>query len=293
MSTHSATTGQIVLVCGATGRLAPLTPRLLSRGHQVLAATRDPASPAARRLRETGAHLIRADFADPASLRAAAVQASAVVAAGTAHAAGPAADTRHGRAIIDAAHAARTGHLVYVTAAGASQPTGVPVIDSKHAVEQHLRDSGVPHTIIAPAYFMENAWNPWNRAALAAGRWPSPVTRTRMLQQIPLADVLAFTIHVLESRGAMFGQRIEIASDQLTAEQAAAVISRLLGRPVHVAEPPPGQVNPLSAWLEHAGPRVDIAALRRRYPHIGWHTFADWAATQDWHPLLQPGHPRR
>ena len=199
MSTHSATTGQIVLVCGATGRLAPLTPRLLSRGHQVLAATRDPASPAARRLRETGAHLIRADFADPASLRAAAVQASAVVAAGTAHAAGPAADTRHGRAIIDAAHAARTGHLVYVTAAGASQPTGVPVIDSKHAVEQHLRDSGVPHTIIAPAYFMENAWNPWNRAALAAGRWPSPVTRTRMLQQIPLADVLAFTIHVLES----------------------------------------------------------------------------------------------
>src|SRR5215510_2710008 len=153
MSTHSATTGQIVLVCGATGRLAPLTPRLLSRGHQVLAATRDPASPAARRLRETGAHLIRADFADPASLRAAAVQASAVVAAGTAHAAGP--------AIIDAAHAARTGHLVYVTAAGASQPTGVPVIDSKHAVEQHLRDSGVPHTI--------------NRAGLLHGKRLEPV----------------------------------------------------------------------------------------------------------------------
>src|SRR5215510_7556356 len=36
-----------------------------------------------------------------------------------------------------------------------------------------------------------------------------------------------------------------------------------------------------------------IPALRRRYPHIGWHPIADWAATQDWHPLLQPGHPRR
>jgi uncharacterized protein YbjT (DUF2867 family) len=213
------------------------------------------------------------------------------VAAGTAHAAGPAADARHGRAIADAAHAAGTRHLVYITVAGAGHPTGVPVIDSKHAVEQYLRRRGVPHTVIAPVYFMENAWNPWNRAAWATGRWPSPVTRTRVLQQIPLADVLAFTVYVLESRDITLGQRIEIASDQLTAEHAATVVSRLLSRPVEVAEPPPGPQNPLSAWLEHAGPQVDIAAVRRRYPHIGWHTFAEWAATQDWHRLLPPAHP--
>jgi uncharacterized protein YbjT (DUF2867 family) len=133
-------------------------------------------------------------------------------------------------------------------------------------------------------------WNPWNQAALAAGRWPSPVTRSRLLQQIPLADVLAFTVHVLESGDVMLGQRTEIASDQLTADQAASVISSLLGRPVEVAEPP-ARVNPLAAWLEHAGPAVDITALRRDYPHIGWHTFADWATTQNWHPLLHPGHP--
>jgi len=117
------------------------------------------------------------------------------------------------------------------------------------------------------------------------------VTRSRLLQQIPLADVLAFTVHVLESRDVMLGQRIEIASDQLTADQAASVITTLLGRPVQVAEPRPAQVNPLSAWLEHTGPAVDITALRDRYPHIGWHTFTDWAATQNWHPLLHPEHP--
>jgi uncharacterized protein YbjT (DUF2867 family) len=292
MVTHARTRGLTVLFCGATGRLAPLTPRLLSRGHQVLAVTRDPTSTAAQRLRKAGAQLVRADFDDPDSLLAAAARADAVVAAGTAHAAGPAADIRHSRNIIDAARAAPAGHLVYVSVAGASQPTGVPIIDSKHAVEQYLRGSGVPHTIIAPVYFMENVWNPWNQAALAAGRWPSPVTRSRLLQQIPIADVLAFTVHVLESRDGMLGQRIEIASDQLTADQAADVISRLLGRPIAIAEPPPGQLNPLSAWLEHAGPAVDITALRRHYPHVGWHTFAGWAATQDWHPLLQSRHPR-
>jgi uncharacterized protein YbjT (DUF2867 family) len=291
MAAHARTRGLTVLFCGATGRLAALAPLLLSHGHQVLAATRDPSSPAAQRLRKAGAQLVQAGFDDPASLRAAAAGADAVVAAGTAHAAGPAADIRHGRNIIDAALAARVGHLVYVTVAGASQPTGVPIIDSKHAVEQHLRGSGVPHTIIAPVYFMENAWSSWNQAALATGRWPSPVTRSRLLQQIPLADVLAFTVHVLESRDGVLGQRIEIASDQLTAEQAARVISRLLSRPVEVTEPPPGQGNPMSAWLEHAGPAVDITALRRHYPHVGWHTFADWAATQDWHPLLRTRHP--
>lgn len=291
MAAHARTRGLTVLVCGATGRLAALVPLLLSHGHQVLATTRDPASPAARRLRQAGAQLAAAGFDDPASLLAAAARADAVVAAGTAHAAGPSADIRHGRNIIDAARAARAGHLVYITVAGATQSTGVPLIDSKHAVEQYLRRSGIPHTIVAPVYFMENVWNPWNQAALATGRWPSPVTRTRVLQQIPLADVLAFTVHVLESRHDMLGQRIEIASDQLTAEEAARIISRLLSRTVQVTEPPPGQGNPLSAWLEHAGPAVDITALRRHYPHVGWHTFADWAATQNWHPLLQSRHP--
>jgi uncharacterized protein YbjT (DUF2867 family) len=291
MAAHARTRELTVLFCGATGRLAALAPLLLSHGHRVLAATRDPSSPAARRLRNAGAQLVQADFDDPASLRAAAAEADAIVAAGTAHAAGPAADIRHGRNIINAARAAQAGHLVYITVAGASQPTGVPIIDSKHAVEQHLRGSGVPHTIIAPVYFMENVWNPWNQAALATGRWPSPVTRSRPLQQIPLADVLAFTLHVLESRDDVLGQRIEIASDQLTAEQAARVISRLLSCPVEVAEPPPGQGNPMSAWLEHAGPAVDTTALRRHYPHVGWHTFADWASTQSWHPLLKGSLP--
>jgi len=287
------TTPLTVLFCGATGRFGALTPLLRSCGHRVVAATRDPASPAARRLRQAGAHLVRADFDDPASLRRAAAQADAVVTAGTAHAAGPPADTRHGRNIIAAARDARVGHLVYITVAGASQPTGVPVIDSKHAVELRLRGSNVPYTIIAPAYFMENVWNPWNEAALAAGRWPSPVARSRLLQQIPVADVLAFSAHVLESRDVMLGQRIEIASDQLTAGEAAAVVSRLLGRHLEVAEPPPGHVSQLSTWLEHAGTAVDIAGLRHRYPHIGWHTFADWATSQDWHRLLHPRHSRR
>jgi len=275
-----------VLVCGATGRFAGLTALLLDRGHRVLAATRDPGSPAARRLGERGAQVVRADFSGAAGLTAAARRADAVVAAGTAHAAGPAADARHGRNVIDAAGAAGVAHLVYVTVAGADRPTGVPVMDSKHAVERHLSGTGLPYTIVAPVYFMDNVWNPWNAPALAAGRLPSPVSPSRPLQQVPVADVLAFTAAMLESPAAALGQRIEIASDEISAEQAAEVVSRLLGRRVDADRPPAAShANPLFAWLERTGTSVDIPALRRSYPQLRWHTFASWAATQDWRRL--------
>jgi uncharacterized protein YbjT (DUF2867 family) len=250
----------------------------------VLAGTRRPDLPAARRLRDRGAQIVRLDFDDAASITHAARRADAMVAAGTAHAAGPAADVRHGRAIVDAAAAAGIGHLVYITVAGAEHRTGVPIIDSKHEVERHLRSVGVPYTIVAPAYFMDNVWNPWNTAALAAGMLPTPVSRCRPLQQIPIGDVLEFTAHVLESGHGGRAERIEIASDELSAAQAAETVSRLAGRPVGVADPAIGQ--PLFAWLERVGTQVDIAALRRRFPGIGWHTFADWAANQDWQSRL-------
>jgi hypothetical protein len=82
-----------------------------------------------------------------------------------------------------------------------------------------------------------------------------PVSRSRSLPQVPIADVLAFTIHVLEVRDAMLGERVEIASDEISAEQAADIVSGLLGRRVMVADPPTVPANPLFAWLERVARR--------------------------------------
>jgi hypothetical protein len=35
-------------------------------------------------------------------------------------------------------------------------------------------------------------------------------------------------------------------------------------------------------WFDRVGYDVDIAALRRGFPEVGWQTFADWAAGLDW-----------
>lgn len=38
-------------------------------------------------------------------------------------------------------------------------------------------------------------------------------------------------------------------------------------------------------WFDRAGYGVDVEALRREYPEVGWRTFRQWAESQDWSAL--------
>jgi uncharacterized protein YbjT (DUF2867 family) len=149
-----------ILTVGATGRLLPVTDLLLTRGHRVRVTARDLNGAVARGLARRGAEVVRADLDDPPSLRAAVEGVDAVFAAGSPHQAGPQGETRHGINVAEALADVGAAHLVFSSGAGAEQPTGVPVFDSKHAVEERIRALGLPHTVLAPTYFMENALHP-------------------------------------------------------------------------------------------------------------------------------------
>jgi uncharacterized protein YbjT (DUF2867 family) len=274
----------MILVAGATGRLRPMVDELLARELDVRVTARDPDAPHARQLAGRGAEVVRADLDDVASLRAAARGVDLVLAAGAPHRAGPQGEARHG---INAAEAAAdVGHLVFMSGAGAHEPTGVPVLDAKHAVERRIRELGIPHTILAPVYFMENAFNPWNVGALAAGRFPLALSPERALQQVAIADVAAVAAMVVERPSAFSGERIELAGDELTGEDAAAAVARVTGRDVTFHEVPrdslPDGMRALFQWLERAGHRTDLAALARRVPEVRRQRFEEWAAAQHW-----------
>ena len=90
------------------------------------------------------------------------------------------------------------------------------------------------------------------------------------------------------------GERITIASDELTAVDAARSLTRVVGRdfdaeqvsPDHL---PPG-VSALFGWLERVGHDVDMDALHQRAPDVGWHTYETWADSQ--RPRFQELCPR-
>jgi uncharacterized protein YbjT (DUF2867 family) len=283
-----------VLVSGATGQQGGALARvLLEKGHRVRAFVRRPDSPEAAELERLGAELAQGDFEEPSTIERAARSMDAVFVVATPFEAGMEAETRHGIAVADAAKTAGVGHLVYSSVANADKDTGIPHFDSKREVEEHVERLGVPYTIVAPVYFMENLLAPWTLPELKEGRLPMALPSSRPLQQIALSDIAAFTALVLEKREEFEGRRVDIASDELAGEEVAEVLTRVTGPEIHYVELPLEQVRQamgedgarMFEWFDQVGYSADIAALRRDHPEVGWHTFEGWAKEQEWSAL--------
>jgi uncharacterized protein YbjT (DUF2867 family) len=273
-----------VLVAGATGRLGMLVDLLLERGHAVTAMTRDPSSPAAARLRAAGAEVVHGDFDDSDSIASAADGVDAMFATGTAHRAGPDGELRHGRNVANAATAAGVPHIVYSSGDGAAPDSQLPLFRVKHQVEEYIRSLPIAHTILAPVYFMENLFNPWNVPTLKAGTFPSPIPVELPLQHVAIADLAKLAVMAIERPEEFAGRRLKVASDELSAEHAAQVLARVLDRDFTAEQLPREELSPgvraLFAWLEHNGRTVDLAALHDRYPEVGWHDYETWVRSQ-------------
>jgi uncharacterized protein YbjT (DUF2867 family) len=283
-----------VLVCGATGKQGgALARRLLEKGHSVRAFIRRPDSSAAKELERLGAELTEGDFEDPTTIEKAARGMDAVFVVATPFEAGTNTEIRHGIGAADAAKGAGVSHLVYSSVAGADQDTGIPHFDSKREVEKHIEGLGVPYTIVAPVYFMENLLVPWMLSELEEGRLPMALPASRPLQQIALADLAAFTAVVLENREEFVGRRVDIASDEFTGEEVAQNLTRATGREIEYVGLPLEQVRKtmgedgarMFRWFDQTGYSAAIDALRQEHPEVGWHTFEEWAMAQDWSAL--------
>jgi uncharacterized protein YbjT (DUF2867 family) len=272
-----------VLVVGATGRQGgAVTRALLQGGHHVRALTRSLAHPQADALRQRGARLAWADLDDTARVEESMRGADAVFIV-TADAG---AERRHGLGLIELARRVGTAHLVYSThaAAGADEAGAVPHLAASHAVEQALCTSGVPYTVVCPAFFMDDlAAAPW-RDQIGTGRLPLPLPEDCKLQQTTRADFARFTRLVLERRAEFVGRRVLIASDELTPVEMSATLARVIGHPVQYEVL--DQVSPERLRAEFAaitaGGGADVAALRSAYPEVNWHTLDSWAKRQDW-----------
>jgi uncharacterized protein YbjT (DUF2867 family) len=290
-----------VLVTGATGKQGGhLVRELLARGHSVRALTRKPESPAAAALAERGVTIVPGDFDDQGSLERAARGVDTVFAMSTPFGTDPKTETREGINIVRAASTASVAHLVYASIAGADRATGIPHFDSKAEIEKEIRRSGVPFTIVAPVFFMENFVADFMAAGLAQGSIAMGVPATRRLQQIAVADIAQFDALVIERRESFLGKRIDIASDELTPATAAAAISEASGRHIEYTAQPIEQVRQwnddlarMYEWFDHVGYDADIVGLRWLYPEVDWHRFSIWAREQDWSAISAPATTQR
>jgi uncharacterized protein YbjT (DUF2867 family) len=272
----------LVLVTGATGPHGGAVARaLLSTGCRVRALTRNAGGDRARQLASLGASLAVGDLLDRAALLEAMDGVSAVYAVTTPFGDGPQAEIEQGGHIIAAAGDAAVPWLVLASVASADRATDVPHFESKRQIEQQLRSSGLPHTVVAPTYFYENLGDPWQR--IATGELALPLPRTRPLQQLALADLGAAVASLLSRRGEFLGQRFELAADDPTPQQMADALSAVGGRPIHYRQIELAEIAARSTdlaamyrFLGGIGYQVDLATVRAMFPHVRWSTFPGW-----------------
>ncbi len=81
---------------------------------------------------------------------------------------GVAAEERRGKAVAGLAGEAGVGHLVYSSISGADLRTGIPHVESKARIEEHIQALGLPATILRPVSFMDN-FASFNRPVLDGG----------------------------------------------------------------------------------------------------------------------------
>ena len=270
-----------ILVTGATGQQGGSLARLLlQKEHKVYALTRNAQSSSAQDLRNRGANIMKGDLDDSDSLEHAVKDVESVFLMGTPFEDGTEGEIRRGKLMADIAEENGIDHLVYSSVANADKNTGIPHFESKYKVEQHIKNLGIPYSIIGPTFFMENLLGP----GLEQGQLALPLSPSTTLQQSALEDIAEFSALVLERREPFLGKRIDIASDEVTGEQATNILSNMLGYTVRYVPVPLEQIYQgnedmarMYEWYEKVGTGIDISALHQEYPEVKWLTFRDWA----------------
>ncbi|NJP91016.1 NmrA/HSCARG family protein [Nonomuraea sp. FMUSA5-5] len=270
-----------VLVTGATGNQGGATARhLLADGWHVRALVRDDTTPAAVALAGAGAELVRGDLDDRASIEAAARGAYGIYSVQSANPN----EIAQGRNVADAAKAAGVRHLVYSSVGGVESQNrfyvehGWGAID-KWQIEEHIRDLGVPATILRPAGFMED----FTSAArfFQNGSLNVPWRDDLVMQLIAIEDTGAFAALAFAEPDVYLGRALEITGDRLTAPQIAEALSAAAGRgvphtrvPLEVLWEHAPEVAKVFTWADETYYDTDLAPLREA--HAGLMDFATW-----------------
>jgi uncharacterized protein YbjT (DUF2867 family) len=289
VSTDAGADTMTTLILGATGRQGGATARRLLADHKpVRAVVRDTTTDQARALAAAGVEIRPGDLDDPKSLRAALDGVTAVFAVPPV-AYGPSGfdgdlEAARGRAVIDAAVAAGVEQVVFSTVASTS--TTEQSAAGKAEIERYLHERIARPTVLRPVRFMTNylAYGMTGLEGIVDGVHRHVFAADEPMQIIALEDIAEFAALALADPDRFAGRTLELAGDQPTPVEAAAMITEATGLPVRyheLSDDEAAAVNPVVLEYKkraQAGQRwhADIEALRVIHP--GLRTLSDWLA---------------
>ena len=275
----------VVLVTGGTGSQggATVTHLLAAKKVRVRVLTRNLESPKAKSLAARGVELVKGDFDDVASLRTALAGVSAAYSVQQwTEKGGTAAEELHGKRFADVVKASGSPHLVYSSAEGVERNSGLGHYESKWAIEQHIRNLGLPATILRPVGFMDAVGAAAIPRGMFLGIFRANFGSSLPIQFVATYDIGWFAARALEDPERYAGRAIPLAGDQLSIDDIVQTFKAVTGRKPWVAPIPtflakramPKEFLDMFTWIREKGFKADIAQVRQEYPQLL--TFAGW-----------------
>ena len=223
-----------ILITGATGNVGLEVVQALHRqeGVEILAGMRDVANGTPMLLAYPRVRLVSFNFDDPAT------QAVALAGCDSLFLLRPPQITDDFGDLIARARRAGVGHIVFLSVQGAENNRFVP----HHKTEQLLKASGVPHTLLRPAYFMQNFTTTLRADLVERHRIFLPAGRAQFTL-VDVRDIGEVTAVVLAAAGSgHHGQAYTLtARHRLTFQQMADQLTAGLGTRIAYESPSPWQ----------------------------------------------------
>ena len=177
-------------------------------------------------------------------------------------------------------------HFLYSSVFGAPLNTGVPHMDSKFKIENYIKQTGLPFTIIRPTSLFENFLIPQVKKGILKGKLIQPINRDTIQQYIAAEDIGNAAVKIFLNSHEYLGRTIPLATEQLSTQEVADTFSKVLNKKIEYKKLPVlitrlflGKgIYKMFKWMNEKSifSNEDIEATRKEFPSLL--SLKDWIA---------------
>ena len=272
------TNNNIIFVTGGTGNQGGAVARnLISSGFTVKALTRNPDSAKALDLKKLNIQLVKGDLNNADTYREHLKDIYGIFSVQTFE---NGVDKEISQGITLATLAKEFGikHFLYSSALGTDLDSGVSHIDSKLKIENHIKQSGLPFTIVRPSSLYENFLIPQVKKGILKGKLIQPVDGDTILQYVAAEDIGKAATRIFENNERYIGKILPLATEQLSTLEVAQIFSEVLNKKIEYKKLPAliiklfigKSVYKMFKWMDEKNrfSTENVDATRKEFPNL-------------------------
>ena len=274
----SMTNNNIIFVTGGTGNQGGAVARnLVSSGFTVKALTRHPDSAKALNLKKLNIQLVKGDLNNPDTYREYLKDVYGIFSVQTFEN-GVDKEISQGITLATLAKEVGVKHFLYSSALGTDLDSGISHIDSKLKIETHIKQSGLPFTIIRPSSLYENFLIPQVKKGISKGKLIQQVNGDTILQYVAAEDIGKAAVRIFENKERYVGKILPLATEQISTFEVAQIFSEVLNKKIEYKKLPAliiklfigKSVYKMFKWMDEKNrfSKENVDSKRKEFPNL-------------------------